>query len=233
MKLKIAVLLFVTTLLTSCQGQNSSSAIQTLDVKNYAEKLNKTENAQLIDVRTPEEFASEKINDAKNINWNGSDFVAQAEKLDKSKPVFVYCKVGGRSAQAADKLAELGFTEIYNLDGGIMKWNASGMAKPSTDKLIGMSTEDYQKIINSDKKVVINFGAEWCAPCKKMKPYITKLQSELKDKVKIVRLDADENKSLINDMKIDGLPVIIIYENGKETWRNMGYLSEEDFMKKI
>jgi thioredoxin len=233
MKLKIAVLLFVTTLLTSCQGQNSSSAIQTLDVKNYAEKLSKNENAQLIDVRTPEEFASEKINDAKNINWNGSDFVAQAEKLDKSKPVFVYCKVGGRSAQAADKLAELGFTEIYNLDGGIMKWNASGMAKPSSDKLIGMSTEDYQKIINSDKKVVINFGAEWCAPCKKMKPYITKLQSELKDKVKIVRLDADENKSLINDMKIDGLPVIIIYENGKETWRNMGYLSEEDFMKKI
>jgi thioredoxin len=96
-----------------------------------------------------------------------------------------------------------------------------------------MSPDEYQKLINSDKKVVINFGAEWCAPCKKMKPYISRLQEDLKDKVKIVRLDADENKSLINHMKIDGLPVIIIYENGKETWRNTGFLSEEDLRKQL
>ena len=54
-----------------------------------------------------------------------------------------------------------------------------------------------------------------------------------KEKVKIVRLDADENKSLVNHMKIDGLPVIIIYENGKETWRNTGFLSEEDLRKQL
>lgn len=234
MKLKITILLLATTFLTRCQGQNSKAVVQNLDVKIYAEKLDKIKNPQLIDVRTPQEFASEKINDAKNINWNGTDFVAQVEKLDKSKPVFVYCKVGGRSSLAADKLAELGFKEIYNLNGGIMKWNASGMAKPfSSDKLVGMSPDEYQKLINSNKKVVINFGAEWCAPCKRMKPYINHLQKELKDKVKIVRLDADENKSLVNHMKIDGLPVIIIYENGKEIWRNTGFLSEEDFISKI
>lgn len=233
MKFKFAFLLFVTTFLTNCKGQNSKVVVQNLDVKSYAEKLQTTSNPQLIDVRTPQEYASEKINEAQNINWNGSDFAAQVEKLDKTKPVFVYCKVGGRSAQAADKLAELGFKEIYNLDGGIMKWNASGMSKSSSNELIGISNDAYQKLINSDKKVVINFGAEWCAPCKKMKPYITRLQQELKDKVTIIRLDADENKTLINHMKIDGLPVIIIYENGKETWRNTGYLSEEDFKLKI
>lgn len=233
MKFKFAFLLIVATFFTNCKGQNSKAVVQNLDVKSYAEKLQTTSNPQLIDVRTPQEYASEKINEAQNINWNGSDFVAQAEKLDKTKPVFVYCKVGGRSAQAADKLAELGFKEIYNLDGGIMKWNASGMNKYSSDKLIGMLPDEFQKLINSDKKVVINFGAEWCAPCKKMKPYLIRLQQELKDKVTIVRLDADENKTLINHMKIDGLPVIIIYENGKETWRNTGYLSEEDFKLKI
>lgn len=233
MKFKFAFLLIVATFFTNCKGQNSKAVVQNLDVKSYAEKLQTTSNPQLIDVRTPQEYASEKINEAQNINWNGSDFVAQAEKLDKTKPVFVYCKVGGRSAQAADKLAELGFKEIYNLDGGVMKWNASGMNKHSSDKLIGMLPDEFQKLINSDKKVVINFGAEWCAPCKKMKPYLTRLQQELKDKVTIVRLDADENKTLINHMKIDGLPVIIIYENGKETWRNTGYLSEEDFKLKI
>jgi thioredoxin len=96
-----------------------------------------------------------------------------------------------------------------------------------------MSNSDYEKLINSDKKVMVNFSAVWCAPCKKMKPYITKMQEDLKDKIKIVRLDADENKSLLENMKIDGLPTIIIYENGKETWRNIGFISEEDLKKQL
>jgi hypothetical protein len=46
-------------------------------------------------------------------------------------------------------------------------------------------------------------------------------------------LDADENKSLVDSMKLDGLPVILIYENGKEIWRNIGYISEEDLKKQL
>ena len=93
--------------------------------------------------------------------------------------------------------------------------------------------EDYQKLVASDKKVLINFTAVWCAPCQKMKPYILKMQEELKDQVKIVRVDADENKGLTEAMKIEGLPMIIIYENGKEVWRNLGYISEEDLKKHL
>jgi thioredoxin len=232
MKSKIFSLVLISFLFINCQGQ-SKKEVQTVDVKTYSEKLNKIENPQLIDVRTPAEYAVDKINDAKNINWNGNDFIAQVEKLDKSKPVFVYCKVGGRSSQAANKLSELGFKEIYNLEGGIMKWNAAGMQKPTSKEYVGMSNSDYEKLINSDKKVMVNFSAVWCAPCKKMKPYITKMQEDLKDKIKIVRLDADENKSLLENMKIDGLPTIIIYENGKETWRNIGFISEEDLKKQL
>ncbi|MEI8270838.1 MAG: thioredoxin family protein, partial [bacterium] len=84
--------------------------------------------------------------------------------------------------------------------------------------------------IHSDKKVVVNFFAEWCGPCKKMEPYLLQMQKEFKGKIKIERLDADANKSMIDEMKIDGLPVILIYENGKEVWRHLGYLSEEDFV---
>jgi thioredoxin len=232
MKSTIFSLLAFSFLFVSCQGQPKKE-VQTIDVITYYEKLNSTEKAQLIDVRTPEEFASEKINNAKNINWNGNDFTAQVNKLDKTKPVFVYCKVGGRSAQAANKLAELDFKEIYNLEGGIMKWNAAGMQKSASNDYIGISANDYEKIIHSNKKVMVNFNAVWCAPCKKMKPYISKMQDELKDQIKIVRLDADENKSLLESMKIDGLPVIIIYENGKETWRNIGFISEEDLKKQL
>ena len=60
-----------------------------------------------------------------------------------------------------------------------------------------------------------------------------KMQENMKETVKIVRLDADENKSLMENMKLDALPVIIIYENGKETWRNIGYISEDDLKKHL
>jgi rhodanese-related sulfurtransferase len=226
--ISIFALLF---LLVSCQSQTSKQ-IQTLDSNAYAEKINSDKNAQLIDVRTPEEYSVEHLENAKNINWNGDDFESKASTLDKSKPVFVYCKVGGRSSQAANKLAELGFTEIYNLDGGIMKWKGKKTSQNSS-KPTGMNEIEYQNLINSDKKVMVNFSAVWCAPCKKMKPYILKLQEEMKDNIKIVRLDADENKTLVDQMNLDGLPVILIYENGKETWRNIGYISEEDLRKQI
>jgi thioredoxin len=144
----------------------------------------------------------------------------------------VYCKVGGRSAQAASKLAELGFKEIYNLDGGIMKWNAAGNAKPS-DKIVGICDQEFGELIKSSDKVMIDFNAKWCAPCQKMKPYILKLQSELKDQIKIVQLDADENKTIVEQLKLDGLPTIIVYEKGKEVWRNVGYISEEDLKKHL
>jgi thioredoxin len=233
MKTKLFSLLFISFLFLSCQGQ-STKPVQTLDVKTYAEKLKNTEKPQLLDVRTPEEFGVEHLENADNVNVNSPDFATKAAQYDKSKPIFVYCKVGGRSAQAADKLVAMGFNEVYNLEGGIMKWTTAGMPKAGqTAKTGGMTVEDYQKLVASDKKVLINFTAVWCAPCQKMKPYILKMQEEMKDQVKIVRVDADENKGLTEAMKIEGLPMIIIYENGKEVWRNLGYISEEDLKKHL
>jgi len=228
--MKNLLLLFVVFQLTSCQSQQSKT-IETIDGKTYSDKLSNTKNPQLLDVRTPEEYAVEHLENSSNVNWNGNDFVSKVEKLDKSQPVFVYCKVGGRSSQAADKLAELGFAAIYNLDGGIMKWQGKKTSNVSSPK--GLTSAEFEKLINSDKKVIINFSAKWCAPCKKMAPYLTKMQEELKGKITLVKLDADENKTLMESMKLNELPVILIYENGKETWRNLGYLSEEDFKLKI
>lgn len=78
--------------------------------------------AQLIDVRTQNEFRSNKIKGAKNINYHSRDFMKEINKLDKNKPVMVYCKSGFRSRRSAKKLAKLGYTEIYDLKGGIMNW---------------------------------------------------------------------------------------------------------------
>ncbi len=233
MQSKFISLLALSFLFISCHGQ-TSEAVHTIDVKSFTEKLKTNENPQLLDVRTPEEYNTEHIGDAKNVNWNGDDFVTKSTTFDKSKPIFVYCKVGGRSAQAANKLADLGFKEIYNLDGGIMKWKAQGNAnaEPNT-KIIGMCDQEYGELVKSSDRVMIDFNAKWCAPCKKMNPYILKFQTEMIEKIKIVQLDADENKTIVEQMKLDGLPTLIIYEKGKEVWRNVGYISEGDLKKHL
>lgn len=227
---KIILAVFSFTLF-SCQGQESAK-VELVEAKAFSEKIANSGEIQLIDVRTPQEFEEQHIDNATNINWNGSDFEQKAAQLDKSKPVYVYCKSGGRSAKASAKLSEMGFTKIYELDGGMMKWNAAGLAKPSTET-IGMTQDDFNKLLISDKKVLIDFYAEWCAPCKKMGPYLDKMTTEMADKVTIIRIDADKNKTLVEQMKIDGLPTLLLYENKELKWKNTGFISEQDLTKKL
>lgn len=227
-KIIVAVLSFT---LFSCQGQESGK-IEQLDAKTFSEKITNNKDVQILDVRTPEEFSDQHIDNAKNINWFDADFAKQVAALDKSKPVYVYCKSGGRSNKAAHKLAEMGYTKIYELDGGMMKWNAAGLAKPSAE-VIGMTQADFNKLLISDKKVLIDFYAEWCAPCKKMGPYLDKMTKEMAGKVTIIRIDADKNKTLVDQMKIDGLPTLLLYENKELKWKNTGFISEEDLTKKL
>ena len=93
--------------------------------------LAKTPTVQILDVRTKEEFATGHIAKALLIPWTDKDFKTRAAKeLDPKKPVFVYCRSGRRSAEAAAALAELGFTTVQNLEGGIIAWQKAG--KPIT-----------------------------------------------------------------------------------------------------
>lgn len=231
MKFQSLSILLIAFLMLSCNGQTTKN-IENVEATVFAEKIKASPDAQILDVRTPEEFASEHIDKAVNINWLANDFVANTQKLDKSKPVFVYCKSGARSAKAAVKLEELGFKKIYQLEGGILKWNAAGLSKPD-NKIIGMSSQEYAELLNTDKKVLIDFYAEWCAPCKKMTPYLLQMQKDLADKVVLIRLNADEHKTLMKEMKIEELPTLLLYENKEIKWKHSGYISEEDLKKQL
>lgn len=226
----ILVLLF-SFIMLSCNSQSSKYS-KSIDAKAFSEKIAATPNPQILDVRTPEEFASDHIDKAININWLGDSFVVDSKKLDKTRPLFVYCKSGARSQNAVQKLEELGFTNLYQLQGGILKWEASGFTKP-TDKISGMTEQEYNNLVRSDKKVLIDFYAEWCAPCKKMKPFLLKMEKELADKVTIIRLDADKNKTLMTQMKISELPTLLLYDNATVKWRQSGFVSEEELRKQI
>jgi thioredoxin len=227
-KIALALLVFV---LASCNGQTQKSS-KLIDPVAFKKEIAATPNAQILDVRTPEEYASEHLQNAQNVNWLSPDFVANTSKYDKSKPVFVYCKSGRRSHLAAEKLAELGFTTIIEMEGGILKWTSEGLSKPD-EKRIGITQKEYADLLNSDKKVLIDFYAEWCAPCKKMTPYLLKMQKELGDKMVIIRLDADQNKSLLSEMKISELPTLLLYENKQLKWQHSGYISETDLKKQF
>ena len=89
-------------------------------------ELVKLEEVQLIDVRTPAEFAEGHIENAKNIDFYSANFDLQIDVLDKSKPVILYCKSGGRSAKCVSKLNLKGFKVIYDLQGGINHWGFEG-----------------------------------------------------------------------------------------------------------
>lgn len=85
-------------------------------------KLMTKKGVQLIDVRTPQEYSNGKIGNAKNVDFYGSSFKAELNKLDKTKPVLIYCHSGNRSGQAVSIMKSMGFKEVYDLKGGWSNW---------------------------------------------------------------------------------------------------------------
>ena len=106
----------ITFVLISLHGFSQQTS--NLSPQEFIAKVKTTKNAQLLDVRTPEEWANGKVASSACINFMDADFKQKVTKLDKNKPVFVYCAAGGRSTKATKILSEAGFTQIYNLTGG-------------------------------------------------------------------------------------------------------------------
>ena len=99
-----------------------------LDPLAFKAKLGELDDKQLIDVRTPTEYESGHLATATLIDFKGQDFKDRMAALDKNKPVMVYCAAGGRSTAAATLLKELGFSQVYELAGGITRWKEEGQA---------------------------------------------------------------------------------------------------------
>lgn len=97
-----------------------------MDTGQFAKYIREA-GVQLLDVRTPEEYAQGHIGGAENIDFYDAGFLKEAEKdLDKSRPVAVYCRSGKRSAEAAARLSSAGY-KVTNLEGGILAWDAAGL----------------------------------------------------------------------------------------------------------
>lgn len=219
----------------SCSNGQSNSGNMSLEARAFSDKISKMPEASVIDVRTEEEFVKGHLPNAININWNRDDFMTNISMIDKNKPVFVYCLSGGRSSSAASKMRLEGFKEVYELQGGIMKWRASGLPEVTNESKLteSMSRDDFNKLLVSDKRVLINFYADWCAPCKKMKPYIDELSVSMSDSVSIIRINADEHTTLLKELGIDALPVLQLYQNNQLAWSKVGFTSKEELLQQL
>ncbi|OYU97477.1 MAG: thioredoxin [Bacteroidetes bacterium B1(2017)] len=215
----------------SCQ-QNTGKGGK-LSVDEFEQKLSKTNAPQLIDVRSAEEFMGGHLKNAVNININDGEFETKAAALNKKEPLFVYCLSGGRSANAASWFRKNGFETVYEMP-GMLAWNSagkevvSGQGEAPAKK--GLSIDEYQKQVTSDKYVLVDFNAVWCKPCKVIGPMLDKVAESKKDKLILIKIDADENADLLQQKQIDGIPYLELYKDGKLIWQHKGMIDEPTFL---
>lgn len=231
MKSILSVILLLGTLTLSAQSVKN---VGTAEFRSLIEK----DNGIILDVRTPEEVASGQIEGSSSINYYDPEFKRKAGLMQKDKVIYVYCASGGRSSAAAQTMINLGFKDVYNLSGGIRAWQAAGYpvtkTTTKTDKNINsLSLDDFQKKIQSEKLLLVDFHTVWCAPCKQMVPVLDELEKEFLGRAGVIRIDADKSKEVAKQYNVVGVPVFILYKSEKAVWRHTGIIEKEKLRQKI
>jgi rhodanese-related sulfurtransferase len=197
-------------------------------------KLMATGQYQLLDVRTAGEYRQVHMSNALQADWTKQEeFAERVKYLDKNKPVLIYCASGGRSGQAGQWMVQQGFKKVDNLAGGMIAWRQAGLPTISEEGLPSMTMQEYNRIIQAAPVVLVDFGAEWCPPCKKMEPVLADLQNELKGKFMLVKVDGGKDTEVLQANKVTGLPVFVVYKNGKETFRGQGVMKKEELKARL
>lgn len=221
--------LLLSALLVSCQSQAQDG----LTATEFEKKILAGES-QLLDVRTAGEFQSGHLKNSLQADWlNNKEFAERTKYLDKSKPLLVYCASGVRSAAAAKYLLAQGFTNVQNLKGGLTAWKLEGKMVEQPGGTTQMTLDAYKTLTVSADIVLVDFGAEWCPPCKKMEPVLNQLQKELAGQFKLVKVDGGMDVDVMKAQQVESLPVFIIYKNGKETWRKQGVVELSELKEKL
>ena len=116
-----------------------------------------------------------------------------------------------------------------------MKWRGANLPEANDNKTVskGMTMQQYNDLLNSGKFVLIDFYADWCAPCKKMKPYLEEISKDMASTVEVIRINADDNQSLCKELKIDALPVLQLYQDKKMIWNHTGFIEKSGVVKQL
>lgn len=125
MRSRAQALIAVALVVSVAACSSASAATEDVNVQEFASVI-EGPGIVILDVRTPEEFAQGHIAGSININVESPDFTSKVEQLDKSQTYAVYCRSGRRSGVATQQMESLGFTSLYNMDGGVIDWAGAG-----------------------------------------------------------------------------------------------------------
>lgn len=125
MRSRAQALIAVALVVSVAACSSASAATEDVNVEEFASVI-EGPGIVILDVRTPEEFAQGHIAGSININVESPDFTSKVEQLDKSRTYAVYCRSGRRSGVATQQMESLGFTSLYNMNGGVIDWAGAG-----------------------------------------------------------------------------------------------------------
>jgi thioredoxin 1 len=94
-----------------------------------------------------------------------------------------------------------------------------------------MST--FNDIIQSEKPILVDFFATWCGPCQTLAPILKQVKDNLGDRISIIKIDVDKNQQIAAQYQVRGVPTMILFQKGKQLWRQSGVLSANDLIKVI
>ena len=231
------IYLSIVILLSTC-SQNVNSNYKNITTED-ANSILESENAIILDVRTKDEASHGYIPNATFIDYYANDFDNKVKLINKNTTIYVYCKSGGRSSKVVEKMSKMGFIDVYNLDGGFMRWkkanlpfNIESLSNYKSEENI--FTQTYiDSILFNNSNVLLYISTKWCMPCKKMEPVIDKVDVNLKDKVLVLRLDPDDNPFITKKYDILSIPTYVLYKNNLEVWRKNGIIAYSELVKNI
>ena len=205
-----------------------NSNAQNVDANAFEQKIN-AGGVQVLDVRTAGEYSGSHLKNVMLADWtNKAQFEERVKYLDKNKTLLVYCAAGGRSGQAAVWLKEQGFKEVVNLQGGITAWNAAGKPVVREGGAVELSTAAFNATIASSGIVLVDIGAAWCPPCKKMEPILDALSTTMQGKYTLLKVDGGNDATVMKELGAAVLPTFMVYKNGKLSWKKEGIATLEE-----
>lgn len=217
---------------TGVKGQSAKSE-PVLTLQEAAFKV-KSPGAQIIDVRTPEEFSQNHLSGAVNINAVTAGYEKELAKLSKEKTTVVYSIANGRSVSFAKELKAKGFKDVVVLPGGISNWIGSGYPIVNNSKKgASLSLAQFNTLTSSSGLVLVDFGSKYCGSCRRLVPVLDSLEKQQGFAAKIVRIEAYDNTGLLKELKVNRLPTLVLYKNNKEVWKNAGQSSTAQIGKVI
>jgi len=201
-----------------------------LTLAQFEEKLKQADDPQILDVRSPQEYAENHLKGAINFYVPDDESLERSiGRLRKDKPVFVYSINNGRSTTVSTKLTQAGFSEVYPLPGGLAHWIGAGNPiETAQANSAGLSRADFDKLIPVQEVVLVEVGSKHCGGCKKLAPVVEEVSHQ--QGVKVINIELYDNRQLARELNIESVPTLILYKGKNPIWRKSGAITKNEIV---